>query len=101
MRPLGLAALSVRLPALAVGESGGWLGRGGARTVVITETRAPAVAALPSARSLIGTSFDPARIYALRSPGVVTIFSVFANGDTSQGSGFVVSRKGDVLTSSH
>jgi S1-C subfamily serine protease len=49
----------------------------------------------------VGKSFDPARIYALRSPGVVTIFAVYQNGDTAQGSGFIVSRDGYVLTSSH
>ncbi len=107
MRPLGLAALAAGCAvlggatALAVGEAGGWLGRGAARAVVITETRAPVAPSFPAARPLTGSGFDPAGIYALRSPGVVTIFSVFQNGDTSQGSGFVVSGQGYVLTSSH
>jgi S1-C subfamily serine protease len=54
----------------------------------------------------LGRSFDPARIYERSSPGVVTIFALFEPGDdpgshVAQGSGFVVSRQGHVLTSAH
>jgi len=70
--------------------------------VVITETAAaPAAATLPRVRPLLGNGFDPERIYARRSPGVVTIFSEFGSGEAAQGSGFVVSSDGYVLTSSH
>jgi S1-C subfamily serine protease len=41
------------------------------------------------------------RIYATRSKGVVTIYSYFADGRRAQGSGFVVSDAGHVLTNSH
>jgi len=56
-----------------------------------------------SMRPLLGNGFNPARIYAARSPGVVTIFAFFEQGDThaAQGSGFVVSPRGYILTSAH
>jgi 2-alkenal reductase len=56
-----------------------------------------------NARPLLGNGFQPARIYASRSPGVVTVFAFFESGDShaSQGSGFVVSKEGYILTSAH
>jgi 2-alkenal reductase len=56
-----------------------------------------------TARPLAGNGFDPARIYAARSAGVVTVDSFFDSAErrASQGSGFVVSPKGYVLTSAH
>ena len=56
-----------------------------------------------SARPLLGNGFDPARIYAARSSGVVTLFAFFntASPHAAQGSGFVVSKGGYILTSAH
>jgi 2-alkenal reductase len=59
-------------------------------------------------KPLLGNGFEPAEIYRRRSPGVVTIFSIFderpTGGDgehAAQGSGFVVSPEGYLLTSAH
>ena len=55
-----------------------------------------------SARPLTGNGFDPARIFAARASGVVTIYAFFgSSGGDAQGSGFVVSPNGDILTNSH
>jgi S1-C subfamily serine protease len=86
--------------ALGVGRAAGWLGSE-TKTVVVNppapgpETPA-AVKPTPPARS-----FDAERIYAERSPGVVTVFSSFSTGEQGQGSGFVVSRAGYVMTNAH
>lgn len=112
MRPATIAV--VALVAAALGASGalvvartaGWLdGEAAAvRTVVVstgTGSEAAPVGA-PRATPLAGNRFDPAAIFAQRSPGVVTIYSVFAGGArSSQGSGFVASAEGHVLTNSH
>ena len=59
--------------------------------------------AAASVRPLLGNGFKPARIYAARSPGVVTVFAFFDNAvqHAAQGSGFVVSPRGYILTSAH
>jgi 2-alkenal reductase len=55
------------------------------------------------AQPLLGNGFSPRQIYAARSPGVVTVFAIYDDGEAqeSQGSGFVVSENGYVLTSAH
>ena len=65
------------------------------------ERRLPESAAKP----LVGNGFRPAEIYRSRSAGVVTIYSYFdqrpASEHAAQGSGFVVSKRGEILTSAH
>jgi 2-alkenal reductase len=101
------AALGAAL-ALVVAATGGWIGDDaeGVRTVVVprlvtdtagTTSTSGGATAVP----LTGNGFDPARIYATRSSGVVTIYSYFSGSERAQGSGFVVSREGHVLTNSH
>jgi S1-C subfamily serine protease len=55
------------------------------------------------ARLLPANRFDPAGIYAARSPGVVTVFALFHGPDDheAQGSGFITSPAGYILTSAH
>src|SRR5919198_2033548 len=89
---------------LAVGKAAGWLQSGGTKTVVVREP-APGGEAAPvvAPRPLVGNGFQPAQIYRRRATGVVTIISFFSSPDGSagQGSGFVVSKRGVVLTSAH
>ncbi len=55
------------------------------------------------AQPLVGNGFSPRQIYAARSRGVVTVFAIYNDGESheSQGSGFVVSDSGYILTSAH
>jgi 2-alkenal reductase len=55
------------------------------------------------ATPLRGNGFNPSRIYTARSSGVVTVFAFFdkAGEREAQGSGFVVSPVGYILTSAH
>jgi S1-C subfamily serine protease len=58
-----------------------------------------------SAKPLLGNGFDPVAIYRSRSAGVLTVYAYFDDRPRSQhaaqGSGFVISKRGDVLTSAH
>jgi len=90
--------------ALAGARTAGWVGDDSATTTVVVDGGSTAVAvAASSARPLTGNGFDPAAIYANRSAGVVTIYSFFGSErrSASQGSGFVVSDDGHILTNSH
>ena len=94
---------------LAVGAAFDWVGPSRTKMVAappdLTLTdESEASAARSAAQPLEGTSFEPARIYAARAEGVVTIFAFFnadAGATGGQGSGFVVSEDGYILTSSH
>ena len=91
--------------ALGIGRATGLLGgsttetvvvRGPARTAGAGALAAARTAALPRA----GSSFSPARIFAARSPGVVTVFT-YVGDSGAQGSGFVVRGDGTILTNAH
>jgi S1-C subfamily serine protease len=115
MRAGSLAAVAVAaavlggVAALGIGKGTGWLDQG-AKTVVVraqgSQTTALPASASSKVPALPGRGFEPQRIFAQRSPGVVTVFAYFgdpASVDTevSQGSGFVTSTHGYVLTNSH
>jgi S1-C subfamily serine protease len=57
------------------------------------------------AKPLIGNGFDPAAIHRARSAGVVTVYAYFddrpRDEHAAQGSGFVISKRGDIFTSAH
>ena len=112
MRPGPVAALALAAAVLGgafvlvVAKSAGWLHSAGTtRTVVIRQAAPGAGAAAPvvAARPILGNGFQPAQVYRRRSQGVVTIVSYFSSPDGSagQGSGFVVSSDGTILTSAH
>jgi 2-alkenal reductase len=89
------------LTALAIAHWSGWFdGKG--RTVAIPEAVSPGAAATPvrAAKPVLGNGFDPSALYVARSGGVVTIYAELGSTE-AQGSGFVVTRTGLILTSSH
>jgi S1-C subfamily serine protease len=111
---LVVAAAAGGSAALGLAAAAGWVGDddGQVAPVVVTTLTSPGPVAAPAAarspaKPLSGTDFDPARIYAERASGVVTIYSFFGpvtNEDeapAAQGSGFVVSPQGHILTNSH
>jgi S1-C subfamily serine protease len=101
-----LAALAGAGGVLFAAETGGWLG-GGSPTVVVRQplARSPVSPAVVVSKPVLARGFDPQRIFARRSPGVVTVFSYFGTNPASsafeEGSGFVVNRAGVILTAAH
>jgi 2-alkenal reductase len=117
MRPAALAAVSLvsaavgGIAVLVLGAATGKVGERGAETVLVPQPAVsspspeqPAAVREP-AKPLLGNTFDPATLYANRADGVVTIHALFGDhsstGEAAQGSGFVVSADGHVLTNSH
>jgi S1-C subfamily serine protease len=108
-QPAVIAVVAAVLGATVVlvgGKATGLLD-GGETLYVPSPGPAPAdTAAAVASRPLTGNGFDPAAIYAGRSPGVVTLYSTYKVSPThppasAQGSGFVVSKHGVVLTNAH
>jgi S1-C subfamily serine protease len=98
----GFAALAAALSIALVAACGGDGGDG--ETAVVTETtNSREQVIVPSA----GGDFNPAGIYERAAPGVVTVISIFGDsadilsGGAGQGSGFVVSESGEILTNAH
>jgi len=89
------------------GERGGWLHDGATQTVLVRQPldRMSVPSTIIVSKPVLAPGFQPRRIFAERSPGVVTVFSYFgsksAESTLDEGSGFVVSRAGLVLTAAH
>jgi 2-alkenal reductase len=103
-----VAAIAGGALVLAVGKAAGWLHGGTTKTVVVRQSASSASESAPvvAAKPLVGNGFQPAQIFARRSVGVVTIISYFdaanlPDARAGQGSGFVVSPTGLILTSAH
>jgi S1-C subfamily serine protease len=115
VRPGSLALIAVvaavigGVSVLVVGKAAGWFSTTRTRTVVVRTAAVPQVIAsqrtlAPSSRPLTGNGFDPSRIYSSRAAGAVTIYAISgksAAAQEAQGSGFVVSPEGYILTNAH
>ena len=105
MRPGALAVVALvaavlgSATTLVVGKTLGWVdddGPQGSATVLVESPADEEGAAADAASPLVADRFEPAKIYARTTPGVVTIYALFDGGARSQGSGFIVSDDGHV-----
>jgi 2-alkenal reductase len=84
---------------LVAAKAGGWLG-GATKTVVLQTAPAGSAKPIVVAKPVAGNGFSPALVFRSRAAGVVTIYSYFKSS-AGQGSGFVVSADGTILTNAH
>jgi 2-alkenal reductase len=104
-----IAAVLGGVAVLVVAKATGWVdGESTTKTVVVREGATPSGVGGPvvAAKPIVGNGFQPAQIYRSRSAGVVTIVSYFDDpsapaASAGQGSGFVVSADGTILTNAH
>ena len=104
MRPqvFAIAAIAAVLGAggaIALGHATGLIDAG--TTTVVVQPAATGTDTAAAAVPALGNRFDPAALYARRAPGVVTLYADLGAEGQAQGSGFVVDRKGTVLTNAH
>jgi 2-alkenal reductase len=102
------AALVGGAVSLLLADRTGLAGGGGTDTVFVSGDSALPIERQPptnDAKPLLGNGFEPAAIYRSRSAGVVTVYADFdkrpPEEHRTQGSGFVVSKRGEILTSAH
>ncbi len=87
-------------------ETGGW-DKPSAQTVLVREplVRSSVPSLVVVSKPVLAAGFAPKRIFARRSPGVVTVFSYLGaspgSASLEEGSGFVVGRSGVILTAAH